>query len=135
MTKRLFHFISKVLPLVLALALVVQLMPQAQAATASIKIKAYNYPVKLSVKSSYSVRGVVTSTTKLTSLTVGVYSASGGRKTGRTVCPRSKSYNIYLLRNYVKFSTLKKGTYYYRITCSTSQVKNKVILNKKFTVK
>lgn len=127
---------KKLIALAVAFVLALQLMPEASAAS-SIKLKSYNYPVKLSVGASYSVRGVVSSAAKVTGVTVGVYTkASGGTcKTGRSVAPNARSYNVSKLAKYVKFSKLKKGTYYYRITISTTTLKKKVILNKKFTVK
>lgn len=137
MTKanRFFHCIRKIFAMMIVVVAVIQVMvPKAEAATTAA-IKAYNYPVSLKAKHNFTVRGVVQSNEKMSSLTVGVFTASGVRKTGRTVCPKAKSYNIYQLRKYINFSVLKKGVYFYRIICSTSTVKNKVILNKKFTVK
>lgn len=128
------NFLRKFLATMIMLAFtIVQMVPPAQAAS-GITLKSYNYPVKISVNSNFTVRGVIKSSAKLTSVTVGVFTASGSRKTGRTLPPKAKSFNIYTVHKDVNFKSLKKGIYYYKIICSTAKVKNKVILSKKFTV-
>lgn len=105
------------------------------AAATYAKISGYNTPSSLKVGRAYSIRGTVTSDSKITSLTAGVYtSASGGTmKTGRTVAPNATSYSISRIDPYVYFNRLPVGTYYYRIT-ATNSAGTKTLVNTRFYV-
>ena len=54
-------------------------------------------------------------------------------KTGRSVSPNTKTYNIANVDAYVEFNKLPAGTYYYRIT-ATNSGGTKTLLNQRFTV-
>lgn len=107
-----------------------------KAAATYAKISGYNTPGSLRVGRAYSIRGTVSSNSKITSLTVGVYTASSGgtMKTGRTVRPNTTSYNIRNVDPYVYFNRLPAGTYYYRIT-ATNSAGAKTLVNTRFYVR
>lgn len=128
--------ILKVAALAVAFALILQLVPAAQAAS-SVRISGYNFPVTLSVGKSYSIKGVISSSAKITSVTVEVRTQPNGgtRKTGCTIRPNAKSYNLSRVAKNIRFSSLPRGTYWYKVIVSTTTSKNKVILLRRFTVK
>lgn len=99
------------------------------------KISNANAPSALKAGQSYSLKGKITSGTKITSVTAGVYTSSSGtnRLTGRTVSPNSTSYNLTSIDRYVLFGKLSAGTYYYRVT-ATNSAGTAVLINHKFTV-
>lgn len=100
------------------------------------RISNYNIPDTLKAGQSYSIKGTISSTTKISSVTVGVYTASSGgtMKTGKTVYPNKTSYNLKSVDAYVYFNRLPAGTYYYRVSASNS-AGNIVLINRSFTVK
>jgi len=106
------------------------------AAVAYAKISGYNTPGSLKVGRAYSIRGTISSSTKITSVTVGVYTSSSGgtMKTGRTVRPNTTSYSISKIDPYVYFNRLSAGTYYYRIT-ATNSAGSKTLVNTRFYVR
>ena len=68
---------------------------------------------------SVVVKGTVSSAaSNITSVTVGVYSASGNLITGKTAKPNAKSYDLRKLDAYVNFNLLTPGSYLYRVTVS-----------------
>lgn len=100
----------------------------------TITASGYNYPTSLSTGSAYSIYGTVTSAvSNIKSLTAGVYTTSGTLKTGKTVTPNAKSYNLKNVDAYIYFNNLSAGTYYYKVTATNSTTTTTVI-NKKFTV-
>jgi len=96
---------------------------------------------------SFSIKGKVSSKTKLLSVTAGVYNAETGGKmmTGGTVKPsnpyqnptptRKTSYNLTksTLASLVKFNKLPAGTYWYRVT-ATNGGGTVTLVNQRFTV-
>ena len=70
----------------------------------------------------------------MTALTCGVYSASGKFVTGRTINPKSSSYDLKKFDSYVAFNNLPAGNYAYAVIASNASVKNFTLVNKKFTV-
>lgn len=99
------------------------------------KIAGHNMPDSLKVKKAYSIKGTITSTTKISSVSVGVYTAeSGGTlKTGKTVYPNATSYNLSKVDPYIYFNRLSVGTYYYRVVAANA-AGSTTLINKKFTV-
>lgn len=98
-------------------------------------ISGYSLPNSLKEGQSYSVKGTVSSTTKISSVTVGVYTSSSGgtMKTGKTAYPNTTSYNLSGVDAYVYFNKLAAGTYYYRVT-ATNSAGTKTLINSSFTV-
>ncbi len=92
-------------------------------------------PATISVGKGVSVKGTVASAnSNLTSLTVGVYDASGKLVTGKTVEPNAKTYNVSKLDNDVLFNKLAAGTYNYKVIASNGVNKNSELTNQTFTV-
>ena len=80
------------------------------------------------------VKGTVSSTSHIYSVTVGVYSTSGNLITGRTVNPNTKSYDLRNLDAYVNFDLLTPDNYLYRVTVSDG-TKSQQLVNQAFQVK
>ena len=84
---------------------------------------------------SVVVKGTVSSaSSNITSVTVGVYSASGNLITGKTAKPNAKSYDLRKLDAYVNFNLLTPGSYLYRVTVSNG-TKTQQLVNQAFRVK
>ena len=73
-------------------------------------------PSAMSVGSSFPIRGTISASAEISSLTVGVYDAAGNMKIGRTVKPGSKTYSLANVDEYIVFSQLTAGVYRYRVT-------------------
>lgn len=98
-------------------------------------ISGANYPSSLQPGQTYSLTGTISSKTRITSVTAGVYTSNSGSNmvTGKTVRPNSTSYNLKNIDRYVYFNRLNAGTYYY-IVKATNSAGTKVLINQKFTV-
>ena len=95
-----------------------------------------NYPKTIRYKKAFSVKGSIYSDYILTSVTIGVYNSKGKLKTGITLTPYSKSFDIKSRADrYVRFNRLKKGTYYYRIKVKNAAGVSGTLINKKFKVR
>ena len=82
-----------------------------------------------------TVKGTVTSTSSnITSLTVGVYDKAGNQVTGKTVNPNAKSYNVGKVDNDITFNKLNEGDYTYKIIATNSANENYVVATQDFTV-
>ncbi|MDE5564659.1 MAG: hypothetical protein K2I93_05850, partial [Oscillospiraceae bacterium] len=93
-------------------------------------------PSTLTKGRGVSVRGTVTSaSSNITSVTVGVYNASGALVTGSTANPNAKSYNVNALDSAVRFDQLAAGTYSYRVVVSNGANSNYAVVNQSFTVR
>lgn len=99
------------------------------------RISNYNIPSTLRSGQSYSIKGTISSETKLSSVTAGIYTSSSGgtMKTGKTVYPNKTSYNLKNVDAYVYFNRLPAGNYYYRVSASNS-AGSIVLINRSFTV-
>ncbi|MCD8231927.1 MAG: phage tail tip lysozyme [Clostridiales bacterium] len=91
-------------------------------------------PGTLSVGSSFTIKGKISSETKITSVTVAVYDSDGNKKIGKTVSPNAKTYDLSKVDSSIKFGTLSKGTYTYKVTATNSAGK-KTLISKSFKVK
>lgn len=101
----------------------------------NIKIASATYPKELKQGEMFTIKGKITSNYNLKKVTAGVYTTSGKAKTtGSKSLKNTKSYNVYGLDEIVKFGSLEKGTYYYKVTAADSK-KTVTLLNKKFVVK
>jgi len=90
-------------------------------------------PGTLKKGSSFTIKGKISSETKITSVTVAVYDSNGKKKIGKTVSPNTKTYNLSKVDSSIKFGTLSKGTYTYKVTATNSAGK-KTLISKSFTV-
>ena len=83
---------------------------------------------------TFSVYGTVVSEYTITSVTCSVRSSNGTLQFTKTVNPGTNTYNINNIDRYMTFSQLKAGTYVYRIVASDTYNKDKVLLERTFTV-
>lgn len=93
----------------------------------------YYNPVSLPKGKSYSISGKITSTKKITSVTVGIYKTDGTAVSTKTVSPNATSYNISSVDSYIKFGSLATGTYNF-IVKATDASGTCTLVNNKFTV-
>lgn len=100
----------------------------------TITASGYNYPTSLKKGQAFSIYGTVTSSSSnIKSLTCGVYTTGGSLKTGKTVSPNAKSYNLKNVDAYVYFNNLAAGTYDYKVI-ATNSAGTTTVINKRFTV-
>ena len=90
------------------------------AAVTELKITNYNTPGTLTQGSTFSIKGTISSPTKLTSVTVGVYDYDEKCWTGKTVNPNSTTYDIHNMDNDILFNNLPAGMYAYRVIATNS---------------
>jgi len=102
----------------------------------SFDIGSGNYaPGTLKQGSSYSISGTVTSTHKLSSVTVGVYYTSGSATAQvKTANPDAASYNINKLDNSIKFGKLAAGDYVLKVTAVDACGTGKTLVSSNFRV-
>ncbi len=100
----------------------------------TLKIESANAPDTLLQGNTFSVKGTITSEYTITAVTCSVRSKNGTLQFTKTVNPQTNSYNINELDRYMTFSGLKAGTYVYKIVASDTYNKNKVLLERTFTV-
>ncbi len=93
-----------------------------------------NFPTYLIKGASYSLNGIISSTSNITSVTVAVLNAAGNKVIGKTVSPNASVYSIRNVDKYITFGDLAVGSYVYRITATNATSANKVLLNVTFKV-
>ena len=99
----------------------------------SLTAKNYTAPTSLKEGSPFVLNGKVTSNKKITYVSIQVVNKNGKAVITANSANNSRSFNIAKLDLKVRFGTLAKGTYYYRITArDTAQTKR--LVNKKFIV-
>ena len=92
-------------------------------------------PGSLTVGKSYSINGKITSTYKLTSVTIGVYKADGSATAQvKTVKPNATDYDINNVNNSIKFGALSVGTYSFKVIATDAQGFTKTLVNNSFKV-
>ena len=102
--------------------------------TSTLKIASYNYPSSLKKGKAFSIKGKVSSNKKISSVKVQVLNSSGKTVLSASAKPIAKSYQIKNLDAKIKFGTLKKGSYTYRVIAKDS-VQTLTLVSKAFTVK
>ncbi len=96
-------------------------------------ISSYNTPSTINQGSSFSIKGLVSSSTMLKEVSVGVYDQNGNLSTGKTVNPNTKSYSLANIDDDIVFGKLKAGVYQY-IVSATNTKGTKELVNQKFEV-
>ena len=94
-------------------------------------------PAQLEKGKSVSIKGTVSSTTSnITSLTVGIYENRQGGKiiTEKTVSPNTKTYDLSKLDSAIAFNKLTDGTYAYVVIATNANNGNYTLTNQSFTV-
>ena len=100
----------------------------------TLSLSNYNYPTSISKGSSFSIYGKITSNYTITKVVVKIYDSDGDVVIRVAAKPNSKSYNVSKLDSSVKFGSLSKGTYTYRIYASDATQSNTLLLKKTFKV-
>lgn len=90
-------------------------------------------PASMNVGSSFPIRGSISSSSAITTVTVGVYDGKNTMKIGKTVKPNVKVYSLVNVDEDIVFSKLTAGTYRYRVTAANSEG-SKTLVNKVFHV-
>ncbi|HCG35574.1 MAG TPA: hypothetical protein DER23_04430, partial [Clostridiales bacterium] len=93
-----------------------------------------NYPAHLEKGASYSIRGIITSTSNLYTVTVAIYNALGARTLYKTMNASSTVFTLKDIDTYIKFGNLAIGSYTYRVLASNATSTEKVLLNVAFKV-
>lgn len=99
----------------------------------SISISSATKPTTLTVGSPFILRGTISASAKLTSVSVGVYNSSGVAKTSKTVVPNTTTYDIHKIDNYITFGKLAAGKYTYKVAAKTDST-SKTLVNQSFVV-
>ncbi|MBR3836470.1 MAG: hypothetical protein IKJ69_06785 [Clostridia bacterium] len=100
----------------------------------TMKITSANAPDSLLQGNTFSVKGNITSDYKILAVTCSVRSTNGTLQFTKTVNPNTNTYDISEIDRYMTFSRLQAGTYVYKIVASDTYNKNKVLLERTFTV-
>lgn len=98
-----------------------------------ITITGASTPGNLTEGSGFTIKGTISSTSKLTSVTVGAYNSSGTMKIGKTVTPNATSYDLAKVDNDILFGNLTAGTYTYKVIAKTAS-QNVTLISQSFTV-
>ena len=93
----------------------------------------HSLPAVLRRGEGFGIEGVVKSSQKLTSVTVGVYDSKGTRKIGKTVSPNALSYDLSGVDNDIRFGQLSAGGYSYKIIAAAGGT-TKTLVSKQFVV-
>ncbi len=92
----------------------------APASAAKPTLSGQTLPGTLAQGSAFSIRGRISCSQKLTSVTAGVYDAAGTMKIGRTVSPNAQTYDLEKLDSSLKFGSLTGGLYRYRVSARSA---------------
>ena len=102
--------------------------------TGKATISGATFPSDMYAGTPFSIRGVISSPTNITKVTVGVYTSAGANAIGRTVNPNTKTYDIREVDTLIKFGTLSRGDYIYRVV-ATNSAGTVTLVSTKFKVK
>nr|MBQ6242203.1 hypothetical protein [Lachnospiraceae bacterium] len=102
----------------------------------TVKVTGLTYPKGTLAKgSTFSCKGNVTSTSKITKVTMSVYSTDGVKQFEASATPNAKSYNLHNLDAKMTFRKLGAGKYVYRVTIVTQDGISTNLVSSSFTVK
>ena len=102
--------------------------------TSTLKITSYTAPASLKKGKAFTIKGKISSNSKITSVKVQVINSSGKAVLSASAKPNAKSYKVKKLDKKIKFGKLKKGSYTYQVI-ATDAVQTLTLVNKAFTVK
>ena len=92
-------------------------------------------PAAIEPGTALNVTGTVTSASSdLTAVTVGVYGADGKFVTGKSINPKTASFDLSALDRFVEFDRLPAGEYRFAVIASNAALENKTLVNKAFKV-
>lgn len=104
--------------------------------TSEPSITGATYPIgTLNAGKSFSFRGIISSPTNISSVTVGIYNSNGSETSQvKTVKPNAKSFDVRSLDAAIKFGQLQAGDYIYKVI-ATNASGRKILIWTEFTVR
>lgn len=99
----------------------------------SLKVTNLIVPGSYDEGMTFDITGTVTADNSITEVTVGIYDENGNAISVGTANPNTTSYDLAGLNGSVDFASLTYGTYYYKITATTT-AGSKELYNGTFTV-
>lgn len=99
----------------------------------TLRIGSYNYPGTIKKGSSFSIQGTVNSDKNIVKVTVKVIDSNGNTVLSASGKPNAKSYSIKNLDLLIKFGTLSRGNYTYKVTAQDT-AQSLTLLSRKFSV-
>lgn len=127
---------KKLSGMIIMLMLLVAVSVTAHAATLNAKITGASKPGTLTKGQSFSVTGMVTSTTNLKQVRLSIYNTSTKKYPYKyTINASGKQCNVAAADSYLLFDQLAAGTYNYKIVAVGTNGASKIVLKKQFTVK
>lgn len=104
------------------------------APTSILRIKSVKAPSSIKKGKGFSLRGVIESNKNIKKVTVKVLNHEGKKVISVSRRPNAKSYNLKKIDAFVKFGTLKKGSYTYQVIATDGSQTLKLV-NKQFIIK
>ena len=99
----------------------------------TLNIRSVRAPKKIKQGKTFSIKGIITSSKKITKVKVRILNRKGKKVISSSRKPDAKAFNLKEVDARIKFGTLKKGTYTYQVIASdTSQTIT--LVNKQFKV-
>lgn len=98
-----------------------------------LSISGASTPGTLVTGHGMTVNGVISSGSSLSNVTAGAYDCNGLMKTGISVNPNSKTFDLNTRDADIRFSSLSPGVYTYRVT-ATNELTSKTLVEKVFIV-
>ena len=100
----------------------------------TLKIESYNYPSSIKKGTPFSIKGSISSNKTIKTVTVKVVDSDGKAVLSASANPGTKSFSVRELDPKIKFGTLDRGTYTYRVVAKDT-LKTLTLVKKSFTVK
>lgn len=91
-------------------------------------------PDTITLGQTFSIKGIISSSTNIKKVTVSIFNASGTQEIGMSAEPNTKSYDIAKLDPYIYFDKLTEGAKTYKVFAQNDSGVT-TLVNKKFTVK
>lgn len=102
--------------------------------SSDLRLTGANYPTSYVAGNTFSVKGTITSSRIIKSVTAGAYDGSGKAMFSKTVYPEAYSYSLSSLDYYMTFSKLAAGSYRYVVKATDTVSTDVKLLDKAFTV-
>ena len=99
----------------------------------TLNIKSVRAPKKIKQGKTFSIKGIITSSKKITKVKVRILNRKGKKVISSYKKPNAVSFNLKEIDARIKFDTLKKGTYTYQVI-ATDTAQTITLVNKQFKV-
>ena len=99
-----------------------------------LKIASLKAPSSIKKGKGFSLKGKITSTIKITDVTIKILNNRGNSVKTLTRKPNARSFDIQSIDSLIKFGTLAKGSYTYQVTATDASQTLKLVC-KQFTIK